>query len=376
MREAAQSTPASGSPASGSPASGSPASDGQIAQAHKRQMEKRVMQFIIITGLSGAGKGLATRHFEDFGFFCVDNLPPALIPMFAELCARGDIGRAALVTDVRGGTFFNDLNDALEKLRITGFAYQILFLDADDELLVQRFKETRRRHPLSDQFPILQEAIAAEREALLELREQADKIVNTSHVTPRELREEIEKTFLDNPDVSQMLIRVESFGFKHGLPQDGDLIFDVRFLPNPNYDREIGHLDGNCAPVVEYVMREPVTLDFLQHLEPFVNFCVPQFEKEGKAYLTLAIGCTGGRHRSVVISNWLANGLRDHGYRVNVSHRDLERSAAEARNFVGPPGESEESQPAAPLSPSGTKKLAASKAKASKKGRTKRRSAS
>ncbi|HVF10923.1 MAG TPA: RNase adapter RapZ, partial [Abditibacteriaceae bacterium] len=290
--------------------------------------------------------------FEDFGFFCVDNLPPALIPMFAELCARGDVGRVALVTDVRGGSFFNDLNDALDKLRATGFAYQILFLDADDELLVQRFKETRRRHPLSDQFPVLQEAITAEREALLELRGQADKIVNTSHVTPRELREEIEKTFLDNPDTSQMLIRVESFGFKHGLPQDADLIFDVRFLANPNYDREIGHLDGNCAPVVEYVMREPVTQEFLQHLERFVNFCVPQFEKEGKAYLTIAVGCTGGRHRSVVISNQLANALRDHGYRANVNHRDLERSAAEARNFVGPPGHNEDVPPAAlPSSP-------------------------
>ena len=321
-----------------------------------QKTQKQVMQFIIITGLSGAGKGLATRHFEDFGFFCVDNLPPALIPMFAELCARGDIGRAALVTDVRGGTFFNDLNDALDKLRSNGFAYQILFLDADDELLVQRFKETRRRHPLSDQFPILPEAIAAERKALLELRTQADKIVNTSHVTPRELREEIQKTFLDSPDTSQMLIRVESFGFKHGLPQDADLIFDVRFLANPNYDREIGHLDGNCQPVMDYVMREPVTLEFLRHLEQFVNFCVPQFEKEGKAYLTLAVGCTGGRHRSIVVSNRLADDLRSHGHRVNVTHRDLERSASEARNFTGPPGHSETTELPAASKPSRAKR--------------------
>jgi UPF0042 nucleotide-binding protein len=287
--------------------------------------DRRAMQFIIITGLSGAGKGLAQSHFEDFGFYCVDNLPPALIPMFAELCARGSIGRVAIVVDVRGGSFFNDLNAALQKMQANGFRCHILFLDADDDLLVKRFKETRRRHPLSDQCATLQDAIDAEREALLELRARADKIVNTSHVTPRELREEIKKTFLDQPDASVMQIGVESFGFKHGMPQDADLVFDVRFLVNPNYDREIGHLDGNCRPVIDYVMREPLTQQFLEHLASFVNFCVPQFEKEGKSYLTIAIGCTGGRHRSVVLSNWLAEGLRSQGYRVSVSHRDLNR---------------------------------------------------
>ena len=292
------------------------------------------MQFIIITGLSGAGKGLAQSHFEDFGFYCVDNLPPALIPMFAELCARGNIGRVAIVVDVRGGTFFNDLNAALAKMQASGFRCHILFLDADDDLLVKRFKETRRRHPLSDQYETLQEAIEGEREALLELRARADKIVNTSHVTPRELREEIKKTFLDQPDASVMQIGVESFGFKHGMPQDADLVFDVRFLVNPNYDREIGHLDGNCRPVIDYVMREPLTQEFLGHLSNFVNFCVPQFEKEGKSYLTIAVGCTGGRHRSVVLSNWLAEGLRSQGYRVGVTHRDLNRHAPKpaARN--------------------------------------------
>ncbi|MBV9864466.1 MAG: RNase adapter RapZ [Abitibacteriaceae bacterium] len=301
------------------------------------------MQIIIITGLSGAGKALATRHFEDFGFFCVDNLPPALIPMFAELCSRGNVGRVAVVTDVRGDTFFedltdsNNLDDALEKLSANGFRYQILFLDADDDLLIQRFKETRRRHPLADQYPDLSEAIAAEREALTELRERADKIVNTSHVTPRELREEIKKTFLQQADAAQMLIRVESFGFKHGAPHDADLVFDLRFLPNPNYDRVIGHLDGNYEPVIDYVMREPVTQQFLQHFGSFIHFLVPQFEKEGKSYLTIALGCTGGRHRSVVMANWLAEELRSRSHRVSVNHRDLDRSASEARNFEGQP---------------------------------------
>lgn len=303
------------------------------------------MQFILITGLSGAGKALAMRNFEDFGFFCVDNLPPQLIPMFAELCMRGDIGKAAIVADVRGGTFFNELNEALDQLRAQGVQPLVLFLDAENDLLIQRFKETRRRHPLSDQFSDLSQAIAAEREALLSLREHAYKIVNTSHVTPRELREEIRKTFLEEPDASQMRIRVESFGFKHGLPLDADMVFDIRFLPNPNYDREIGHLDGNCAPVIDYVMREEVTQKFLQHLHDFTSFCVPQFETEGKAYLTIAVGCTGGRHRSVALANWLCGDLHKQGFRVSVSHRDLDRSAREARNFEGPPAEKEAEQP-------------------------------
>jgi len=303
---------------------------------------KGAMQFIIVTGVSGAGKGLATSHFEDFGFFCADNIPPALLPKFAELCMRGGIGRVAVVTDVRGGLFFNDLNAALKRMRVLGVDYRILFLDADDDLLVQRFKETRRRHPLSDEYPNLPDAIAAERAALQELRGQADKIVNTSHATPRELREEIRATFLDNPDASRMQIRVESFGFKHGMPADADLMFDVRFLPNPNYDREIGHLDGNCRAVVDYVMENEVTREFLQKLSDLIYFCVPHYEQEGKSYLTIAIGCTGGRHRSVVLTNWLAQGLRDRGYRASTSHRDLDRSAAEAKNFVGPSKESEE----------------------------------
>jgi UPF0042 nucleotide-binding protein len=298
------------------------------------EVPKRAMQFIVITGLSGAGKGLATRHFEDFGFFCADNMPPALLPMFAELCARGGVGRVAIVVDVRGGTFFHDLSEALERLRADGVRPRILFLDADDDSLIQRFKETRRRHPLSDAEPDLNEAIRVEREALVELREQADTIVNTSSVTPRELREAIQKTFVEETDAARMLVQIESFGFKHGLPHDADLVFDVRFLKNPNYDREIGHLDGYCEPVIDYVMREPLTQDYLKHLESFVGFCLPQFEKEGKAYLSIAIGCTGGRHRSVVLTNWLTEQLNESGYNARASHRDLRRSAREREDKV------------------------------------------
>jgi RNase adapter protein RapZ len=306
------------------------------------QEQSHPMQFIVITGLSGAGKALAMRHFEDFGFFCADNIPPALLPMFAELCGRGGVGRVAIVVDVRGGQFFDELIEALEQLKHDGVQPQILFLDADDDSLIQRFKETRRRHPLSEQNTNLEEAIRAEREALLEVRERADKILNTSRATPRELRQEIQKTFVEDGDAARMLVQVESFGFKHGLPQDADLVFDVRFLKNPNYDREIGHLDGYHPAVQDYVLRETLTQQFQEHLASFVEFCLPNFESEGKAYLSIAIGCTGGRHRSVVLTNWLAQRLQNQGYRVGTSHRDLRRSQAEASRKAAMRGKSEE----------------------------------
>ena len=283
------------------------------------------MQLIVITGLSGAGKGLATRHFEDFGFFCVDNLPPMLIPSFAELLERGKIGKAALVVDVRGGEFFPELVRALDDLQTRDLEFKTLFLDCDDDALLKRFSETRRKHPLDDGCGLTL-AIERERELLVPLRERADKVINTSRVTPRELRGEIERTFVEvEESQAGMLVQVESFGFKHGPHASADLVFDVRFLPNPNYDREIGHLDGFEQPVIDYVMREPVTQEFLEHWQDFLGFVVPQFQIEGKAYLTIAVGCTGGRHRSVALSNWLGAWLRESGNRVQVSHRDLVR---------------------------------------------------
>jgi UPF0042 nucleotide-binding protein len=293
------------------------------------------MQLIVITGLSGAGKGLAARHFEDFGYFCVDNLPPSLIPSFAELLERGKIGKAALVVDVRGGEVSGDLTSALKALDDSGLPFRILFLDCDDDALIKRFQETRRKHPLDDGIG-LPAALEKERTALVPLRERADKIINTSHVTPRELREDIKRTFVDEEDAGSLLIQVESFGFKHGPPSAADLVFDVRFLPNPNYDREIGHLDGFCQPVIDYVMRADVTAEFLRKWEDFVLFLVPQFENEGKAYLTIAVGCTGGRHRSVCLANWLAERLRSHGYRATSTHRDLVRHAPQGSENGGP----------------------------------------
>ena len=292
------------------------------------------MQLIVITGLSGAGKGLATRHFEDFGFFCVDNLPPMLIPSFAELLERGKIGKAALIVDVRGGEFFSELMGAIDALSQTSLELRVLFLDCDDDALIKRFKETRRKHPLDGEGAGLPAAIERERELLAGLRARADKVINTSRVTPRELRDELQRTFVDEDSQPGMLIQVESFGFKHGPHAGADLVFDVRFLPNPNYDREIGHLDGFCQPVIDYVMEPPVTQEFLRRWTDFLEFLIPQFEAEGKAYLTIAVGCTGGRHRSVALTNWLAARLEAAGHRVAASHRDL---AAHAPLNAGEP---------------------------------------
>ena len=293
------------------------------------------MQLIVITGLSGAGKGLATRHFEDFGYFCVDNLPPMLIGSFAELLERGKIGKAALVVDVRGGEFFSELMGALDQLQQSPLDLKILFLDCDDDALIKRFKETRRKHPLDSDGDGLPAAIERERELLVPLRQRADKVINTSRVTPRELRDELQRTFVDEENAPGMLIQVESFGFKHGPHAGADLVFDVRFLPNPNYDREIGHLDGYCQPIIDYVMEPEVTQEFLRRWEDFLEFLVPQFEAEGKAYLTIAVGCTGGRHRSVALTNWLAAQLEKKGHRVAASHRDL---AAHAPLHANEPG--------------------------------------
>jgi UPF0042 nucleotide-binding protein len=284
------------------------------------------MQLIVITGLSGAGKGLAARNFEDFGYFCVDNLPPMLIGSFAELLSRGKIGKAALVVDVRGGEFFPELLLALDQVAKSSLEVRVVFLDCDDDALITRFKETRRKHPLSEDGIGLSEAIERERECLVPLRERADKVINTSRVTPRELREELKRTFVEVDEAPGMLIQVESFGFKHGPHASADLVFDVRFLPNPNYDREIGHLDGYCQPVIDYVMNREVTGEFLRKWEDFLMFLIPQFEAEGKSYLNIAVGCTGGRHRSVCLANWLTGRLEKAGYRASSTHRDLVRT--------------------------------------------------
>ncbi|GAB6084953.1 RNase adapter RapZ [Alkaliphilus crotonatoxidans] len=281
------------------------------------------MRFVIITGLSGAGKSQAVKYMEDFGYFCVDNLPPGLIHKFVDLCqqTKGKIDKIALVTDIRGGMFFDDLFASLEELEELGYPYEILFLEAKDEVLVKRFKETRRNHPLAASGSIL-EGIQLEREKLKELKKKATHIVNTTKLIPAQLREELKNIYLEGNESNNLIITILSFGFKHGIPLDADLVFDVRFLPNPYYIEEIRDFTGNDQVIREYVMNSPVSVAFSQKLFDMVDFLIPHYIKEGKNQLVIAIGCTGGRHRSVTIANVLNEQLKEKCYRVIMNHRD------------------------------------------------------
>jgi UPF0042 nucleotide-binding protein len=284
-------------------------------------------QFVIVTGLSGAGKSQAIKCFEDLGFFCVDNLPPALIPKFAELCSHSDgqVRRVALVVDVRSGELFDDLQASLHELRDMGVGYQVLFLDAAQEALVNRFKTTRRPHPLGDRHRTIIESIEAERRRLADVKERADKVIDTTDLAVRDLKEEIAGLFVRGAAAPKILVSVVSFGYKFGVPVDADLVFDVRFLANPHYVPEFQHRTGADQQVVDFIMADPSSERFLRRLFTFVDSCLPLYVKEGKSYLTIAIGCTGGRHRSVTISDMLAAHLRERGYEVIVDHRDVKR---------------------------------------------------
>lgn len=285
------------------------------------------IRFVIITGLSGAGKSETIKCFEDLGYFCVDNLPPVLIPKFAELCAQseGRINRIALVIDIRGGSFFDDVFDSLETLEQNGFTFEIVFLEAREEILIRRFKESRRKHPLSNTGGI-SDGIKAEKEKLEPIRGKASIIIDTSDLNPRGLRDIINRKYENPLRQEKMLVTVISFGFKKGLPLDADLVFDVRFLPNPFYVESLKDLDGNRDEVSNYVLKWPVTARFLSKLYDFIDFLTPQYAKEGKANLIIGIGCTGGRHRSVTISNKLGEYLRTKGYMVTVDHRDANKT--------------------------------------------------
>ncbi|KZL93289.1 RNase adapter RapZ [Clostridium magnum] len=284
------------------------------------------MRFVIVTGLSGAGKTQAIRNLEDLGYFCVDNLPPTLIPKFAEACYNTDgrIDKIALVIDIRGGKFFDDLFVSLKHLKETGYKYEILFLEASDEVLIKRFKESRRKHPLAPDGRLLN-GILMERNRLREVKDRADNIIDTSKLATRELREEITKIYSEEGQVeTQLIITVLSFGFKYGIPVDSDLAFDVRFLPNPYYIPELKKYSGNDKPVSDYVMSFKETQDFIDKLEDMLQFLIPNYLKEGKRQLIVSIGCTGGRHRSVTIANAIYNKLKDSGHKINIDHRDIE----------------------------------------------------
>lgn len=291
------------------------------------RMRQGVTDFVIVTGMSGAGKSQVLHVLEDMGFFCVDNLPPTLLPKFAELCSgdQGKVRRVALVTDVRGGAFFADLQWALDQLRQIGVDYRVLFLEASSDVLLNRYKETRRRHPLATPRRALLDAIALEREQLQDIREVADKVLDTSSVEVRELREEIISLFRRTSQASSMLVSVVSFGYKYGVPLDADLVFDVRFMPNPHYVPHLKGLNGTHAEVAEYVFTGAKANGYWELLTGLLDFSLPLHAREGKAFFTISFGCTGGKHRSVAIACRLAERLRLQGYRVRLEHRDIKR---------------------------------------------------
>ncbi len=285
----------------------------------------QVIRMLIITGMSGAGKTIAVQCLEDMGFFCVDNLPPALIPKFSELVRQSDgsVRRVALVCDLRGGEFFSALFDALKDLdEQNQLEYQIVFLEADDETLVRRYKASRRKHPLAPDHGRIVDGIARERDMLSEVRGRADLVLNTSRMRPLELKEVLAQRYRGMDDENALSVNVISFGFKYGIPIDADLVFDVRFLPNPYYIDTLRSRSGQDPDVYDYVMKWPATQQFMTKLLDMADFLLPQYVKEGKTQIVVAIGCTGGRHRSVAI----AESIREHlqkSFTVTVVHRDL-----------------------------------------------------
>lgn len=282
------------------------------------------MRFVIVTGLSGAGKTEAIKSLEDIGYFCVDNLPPKLIPKFAEACTSGQINKVALVMDIRAGIFFDDLFESLEYLKKNNFKYEVLFLDCSDEVLIKRFKESRRSHPLSPEGRVLT-GIAIERNRLREIQDRADIIIDTSKYPIKNLREKIGEYFGDTKVPEQQIsVNILSFGFKYGIPVDSDLVFDVRFIPNPFYIPDLKPLSGKDEPVRKYVLEQEETKKFLEKLEDMLKFLIPQYSKEGKKQLIVSIGCTGGRHRSVAIANSIYEILKSNDFNSGIEHRDID----------------------------------------------------
>lgn len=291
---------------------------------------KQDVRLVIITGLSGAGKSQAVQSLEDLGYYCVDNLPPALVPKFAELCAhsKGKIKKAALVIDLRGREFFASLTEVLKELEQEGYPFEILFLEASNEVLVRRFKETRRRHPLAPGGSIF-DGIIMERQKLEELKGRAHKIIDTSNLSPQMLKTQIKELF-GTERGSNLAITIMSFGYKYGIPLDADLVIDVRFLPNPYYDEELRPHTGYNERVREYVLKNANANTFLSKFVDLLRFMIPFYIKEGKAHLVVAIGCTGGQHRSVVLTNKIAEEIAEYGMTVSAQHRDIPHTEGQA----------------------------------------------
>lgn len=288
------------------------------------------MRCVIVTGMSGAGKSTALKMLEDAGYFCVDNLPTPLLVKFADLIVNGNqenLHNVALGVDVRSGKDMDHLEDTLDVMQEMGLEYEILFLDASDDVLVKRYKETRRTHPVSGNERV-ERGISEERQKIEFLKKRADYILDTSQLLTREFKQVLEKIFVKDKVFKNLMITVLSFGFKYGIPVDSDLVFDVRFLPNPYYIPELRPLSGNDAPVSSYVMQCDAAQEFIDKLEDMVKFLIPNYMLEGKNQLVISIGCTGGKHRSVTLANQLYHRLRlSEEYGVRIEHRDIEKDA-------------------------------------------------
>jgi RNase adapter protein RapZ len=282
------------------------------------------LKLVVITGLSGAGKSHALKCFEDVGYFCVDNLPPALLPTFVELCHQqgGEIKNVALGIDIRERVFFADLTGILQRIKDLGHSVELLFLEARDPVLVRRFSESRRPHPLLPELPVL-EGVRFEKERLAEIRAHADRIIDTSNLSVHDLRDLLSRHFTQEQSARRLTISLITFGYKFGVPYDIDLLFDVRFLRNPYFVPDLKPLTGEDPRVRSYVLDDPDAKGFLDRLEQFFAYMIPLFERERRSYLNVGIGCTGGRHRSVVIAKRLQESFSSAGHHVTLSHRDL-----------------------------------------------------
>ena len=287
------------------------------------------MRLLILTGMSGAGKSTALKMLEDMGYYCVDNLPIQLLKSFVDLSDRQEFKRQRVVVgiDIRSGETLSLLSDILSELEQDGKKVDVLFMDAEEDVLVNRYKETRRTHPLS-QSERIYTGIEKERQAMQFLKERADYIIDTSHLLPRDLKGELEKIFVEDKNYESLFVTIMSFGFKYGIPADADLVFDVRFLPNPYYVEELRPKTGNDREIQQFVMRHPQAHVFLNKLEDMIRFLIPNYISEGKNRLVIAIGCTGGKHRSVTLANELYQRLsQDEGHGLKIEHRDIEKDA-------------------------------------------------
>ena len=280
-------------------------------------------RFVIITGMSGAGKTQVLRTLEDLNYFCVDNLPVMLLPKFTELSRQTPGRNTAMVIDTRGGDAFSSLVEIMDEMHANGFDFEVLFLDADDATLIRRYKETRRRHPMEKGRYSLAESVSLERNLMADVKSRATNIIDTSRYSNSLLKEEIGRLFGDENSAPGMLIVVQSFGFKYGLPLDSDLVLDARFLPNPFYESDLKKLTGNDQPVQDFLNKYPQTYEFIKMECEMLNFLIPKYEKEGKSQLVISIGCTGGQHRSVYIANNIYNYLRLKYHQVELRHREL-----------------------------------------------------